>query len=395
MKLADRLALIKPPSTHAIAHQARELRAQGRDVINMGVGEPDFDTPLHVQAAAIDAINNGCTRYTPIDGTNALKSAIAQHYQEQYDLAYDANQIIVSCGAKQSLYNLCQALLQAGDEVLVPAPYWVSYPDIARLAGANAKPIHTCMDERFKISPESLQQAISANTRLLILNSPSNPSGTAYSSDEFKALGSVLADHPNVMIAYDAMYQQLTWTDDPVGHFPSDCPELSARTICVDGVSKAYAMTGWRIGYALGPAELIAGMKKVQAQSTSNPCSISQAASVAALQGPQDSLVEMREAFKQRHDKLTEGLNSLPGVRTLQGDGTFFCFADVQGLMRETGCESDIDLSSRLLEDQFIATVPGTAFGCPGHIRLSFAVSMSKIDEVLTRLALFCQPGEE
>lgn len=391
MKFADRLSSIKPPSTHAVAAKARELRAQGFDVINMGVGEPDFDTPLHIQAAAIDAIQNGCTRYTPIDGTPALKSAIANHYDSLYGMTYAPNQILVSCGAKHALYNMCQALLQAGDEVIFPAPYWVSYPDIVSLSGATAKPIQTTMESRFKITPAQLREAITEKTRIFLLNSPSNPSGSAYSSEEFKALGKVLEAYPGILIAYDSMYQQLIWPEANVGHFPSDNPNLYDRTICIDGVSKAYAMTGWRIGYALGPEAIIGAMKKVQAQTTSNPCSISQAASVAALDGPQQCITEMSAAFKERHDAIVTGLSDLPGVSCLHGDGTFFCFANVEGLMQALSCKTDVEMAERLLEQTHVATVPGTAFGSPGHLRFSFAVSLGQINAALERLREFCQ----
>ncbi len=386
IKLSDRVQLVKPSPTLAVAAKAKELKRQGRDIVGLGTGEPDFDTPQHIKDAAIEAISNGATKYTPVDGTVELKNAIIEKFKRDNDLSYEANQILVSCGGKQSFYNLCQAFLNEDDEVIIPAPYWVSYPDMAILAGGKPVIIETSIEQHLKITPEQLEAAINDKTRLFVINSPSNPTGVAYSKVELKALGDVLLKYPEVLIATDDMYEHILWTDEPFVNILNACPELYDRTIVLNGVSKAYAMTGWRIGYAGGPANLIGAMKKIQSQSTSNPAAPSQAAATAALAGPQECIKPMLTEFKKRHDYLVAALNAIEGVTCLPSDGTFYAFPNVQGLIDKHNCESDLDLAEILIEQVDLALVPGSAFGAPGHMRLSYAASMETLEEAIARL---------
>ncbi len=386
IKLSDRVQLVKPSPTLAVAAKAKELKRQGRDIVGLGTGEPDFDTPQHIKDAAIEAISNGATKYTPVDGTVELKNAIIEKFKRDNDLSYEANQILVSCGGKQSFYNLCQAFLNEDDEVIIPAPYWVSYPDMAILAGGKPVIIETSIEQHLKITPEQLEAAINDKTRLFVINSPSNPTGVAYSKVELKALGDVLLKYPEVLIATDDMYEHILWTDEPFVNILNACPELYDRTIVLNGVSKAYAMTGWRIGYAGGPANLIGAMKKIQSQSTSNPAAPSQAAATAALAGSQECIKPMLTEFKKRHDYLVAALNAIEGVTCLPSDGTFYAFPNVQGLIDKHNCESDLDLAEILIEQVDLALVPGSAFGAPGHMRLSYAASMETLEEAIARL---------
>ena len=296
------MATVKPSPTGAVLALATELRAAGRDIISLGAGEPDFDTPQHIKDAAVRAIAAGQTKYTPIDGTAELKSAIRRKFARDNRLDYEPSQIVVTCGAKQALFNLCLALLGPGDEAIIPAPYWVSYPDMVRLAGATPVIVEAGIEQDFKIRPEQLTGAITGRTKLLILNSPSNPTGTSYSRTELEVLGSVIEQHPNVVTVSDDIYEHIHWAEEPFASFATACPALGNRIVTTNGVSKAYAMTGWRIGYAAGPLELISAMKTVQSQSTSNPCSISQAAAQAALEGDQAPVAEMTAAYRERHD---------------------------------------------------------------------------------------------
>ncbi|WP_251360167.1 pyridoxal phosphate-dependent aminotransferase [Kangiella sp. TOML190] len=385
-KLSNRVQLVKPSPTLAVAAKAKELKRQGRDIVGLGTGEPDFDTPQHIKQAAIDAINQGATKYTPVDGTVELKNAIIEKFKRDNGLDYQANQILVSCGGKQSFYNLCQALLNDGDEVIIPAPYWVSYPDMAILAGAKPVIIETSIEQHLKISPTQLEAAITDKTRLFVINSPSNPTGVAYSKAELAALADVLLKYPNVLIATDDMYEHILWSDESFSNILNACPELYDRTIVLNGVSKAYAMTGWRIGYAGGPADLIGAMKKIQSQSTSNPAAPSQAAATAALDGDQACIQPMLTEFKKRHDYLVEALNAIEGITCLPSDGTFYAFPNVRGLIEKHGCESDLDLAELLIEKVDLALVPGSAFGAPGHLRLSYAASMETLKEAIARL---------
>lgn len=380
------MAAIRPSPTGAVLALAAELRAAGRDIISLGAGEPDFDTPQHIKEAAYKAIADGETKYTPIDGTTELKAAIRQKFARENQLDYDAAQIIVSSGAKQCLFNLCMGLLSPGDEAIIPAPYWVSYPDMVRLAGAEPIIVAAGIDENFKITPEQLQSAISERTRLLILNSPSNPTGASYSKIELQALGVILADHPNIVIAADDIYEHIHWGDDPFCSFAAACPDLYNRTVTTNGVSKAYAMTGWRIGYAAGPKEIITAMKTIQSQSTSNPCSVSQVAAMAALSGDQSSVIEMTAAYKARHDFVVDALNAIDGFECRRGEGTFYAFPRVTAALKRRGLASDTELAELLINEADVACVPGSAFGAAGYIRLSFACSMNTLEEAVNRI---------
>jgi aspartate aminotransferase len=385
--LSQRVQRIKPSPTLAVTSRAAELRAAGKDIVSLGAGEPDFDTPEHIKQAAIRAIKAGATRYTAVDGTPELKTAIINKFQRENGLTYQPNQILVSCGGKQSFYNLVEALLNPGDEVIIPAPYWVSYPDMVRLADGEPVIVKTGLDQRFKMSPEQLEAAITARTRLVVLNSPSNPTGVAYNRAELQALAEVLLRHPQVLIATDDMYEHILWTDEPFANIVNVCPTLYPRTMVLNGVSKAYAMTGWRIGYAGGPAQLIQAMKKIQSQSTSNPASPSQAAATEALNGDQSCITPMVSAFKQRHDYLVKALNELPGVRCAAADGTFYAFPDFSGAIASLdGVDDDVKLAEYLLNEVGVALVPGSAFGAPGYVRLSFATSLEVLKEAMRRL---------
>ena len=386
LKLSDRVQRIKPSPTLAVTTRAAELRAQGKDIIGLGVGEPDFDTPDHIKEAAIEAIRAGKTKYTAVDGTPSLKKAIVAKFQRENGLSYEPSQILVSSGGKQSFFNMALALLNDCDEAIIPAPYWVSYPDMVLVAGGEPVIIETTVENRFKITAAQLEAAITPKTRLFVINSPSNPSGIAYTEKELKEIGAVLKKHPNILVATDDMYEHILWTGKPFVNILNACPELYERTIVMNGVSKAYSMTGWRIGYAAGPQKLIKAMTKVQSQSTSNPASISQAAAEAALNGPQDCIADMVKAFKERHDWLVAALNDLPGVTCLEGDGTFYAFADFSGAIKQLGLANDIELAEKLLEGG-VALVPGSAFGAEGCMRFSFAVSLDTLKSAVSRIA--------
>ncbi len=370
----------------AVTALAAELRAQGRDIIGLGAGEPDFDTPQHIKDAAIAAINAGDTKYTNVDGTPALKAAIIEKFKRDNGLSYEKDQILVSSGGKQTCFQVCMAVLNDGDECIIPAPYWVSYPDMALLAGGVPVPVLGGIDQGFKITPEQLEAAITDRTRLLFLNSPSNPTGAAYTKAELQGLGAVLEKHPNILIATDDMYEHIYWADEPFVSFAQACPNLYDRTLTMNGVSKAYAMTGWRIGYCGGPVEIVKAMKKIQSQSTSNPVSISQAASVAALNGGDDCIRDMLVHFRARHDFLVAALNDIPGFSCIEGAGTFYAFPDVTEAMQMKGCKNDTDFSSLLLNEGEVALVPGSAFGADGYVRLSFATSMEILEEAVARI---------
>ena len=377
---------VKPSPTGAVLALATRLRAEGRDILSLGAGEPDFDTPAHIRKAGIHAIESGQTRYTPIDGTVELKDAIRRKFERDNGLEFGREQILVSSGAKQSLFNLALARLSKGDEALIPAPFWVSYPDMVRLADAEPVILETGIETDFKISPAQLEAAITNRSRLLFLNSPCNPTGASYTRAEFAALGEVLAKHPEVVVVADDIYEAIYWGGEPFTTFASACPALADRTVTTNGVSKAYAMTGWRIGYAAGPAELIAAMKTIQSQSTSNPSSISQAAAVAALDGDQGPVRDMTRAYRSRHDFLVAALNDLPGVECRPGEGTFYAFPRVSAALETLGLENDAALVRKLLNEADIACVPGAAFGAPDHIRLSYACSMDTLAEAVRRL---------
>lgn len=386
---SNRIQKVKPSPTLAVTALAQQLRAEGRDVIGLAAGEPDFPTPDHVKVAAIDAINNNQTKYTAVDGMPSLKQAIINKFKNDNGLNYEADQILVSCGGKQSFFNMAQALLNPGDEVIIPAPYWVSYPDMVLLADAEPVIIQGDQSQSFKITPNQLKAALTDKTRVFVINSPSNPSGKSYSMAELKALAEVLLDYPNVLIATDDMYEKILWTEEPFCNIVNACPELYDRTIVLNGVSKAYAMTGWRIGYAAGPADLIRNMKKVQSQSTSNPTSISQVAAQAALEGNQSRLSEMNQAFKERHDFVLGELNKIDGVDCIASDGTFYIFPDFTQVMKNMGIADDVALASKILEEAEVALVPGSAFGSPGHMRISFATDMQSLQKALERIRNF------
>jgi len=390
INLSQRVQSIKPSPTLAITARAAEMKAAGKSIIALGVGEPDFDTPEHIKQAAITAINNGDTKYTAVDGTVALKQAVIDKLARDNGLEYEMNQILVSVGGKQSFFNLTQALLDEGDEVIIPAPYWVSYPDIVLLANGTPVIIEAGQDQRFKITPEQLEAAITAKTRLFVINSPSNPSGMAYTKAEFAALGEVLRKYPNILIATDDMYEHILWADGGFHNIVTACPDLYDRTMVLNGVSKAYAMTGWRIGYAAGSAKLIAAMKKIQGQSTTNPASISQAAAVEALNGDQQCIQTMLTEFKKRHDMVVKRLNEMDGMESLHSDGTFYVFPDISKIVaRMPNISDDLDFAEALLVDKGVAIIPGTAFGMKNYIRLSIATSEENLENALDRIADF------
>ncbi len=387
LQLSDRVQNIKPSPTLAVTNRAAELRAAGKDIIGLGAGEPDFDTPKHIKDAAIEALNKGFTKYTAVDGTPSLKKAIIDKFQRDNGLSYQPEQILVSCGGKQSFFNMALALLNAGDEVVIPAPYWVSYPDMVRIAEGVPVIVETEQSNRFKITAAQLEAAITPKTKLVVLNSPSNPSGVAYTEAELKELATVLLKFPNVLIATDDMYEHILWAKGGFHNIVTVCPELYDRTVVMNGVSKAYSMTGWRIGYIGGPVKLVNAMKKIQSQSTSNPTSISQYAAEAALNGNQECIQEMLSAFKVRHDYLVKALNELPGVECIESDGTFYAFPSFKGAMKATGCGTDVEFAEKMLIEAEVALVPGSAFGTPGHMRLSYATSMQNLETAISRLA--------
>lgn len=387
IQLAERIGRIKPSPTLAMSALAAQLKAQGRDIISLSVGEPDFDTPQFIQDAGMEAIRAGKTRYTAVDGTPELKQAIINKFKNENSLEYQPNQIIVSSGGKQSFYNLCQAFLDTGDEVIIPAPYWVSYPDMVLLADGTPVIVPTTQAEQLKLSPAKLEAAITPRTKIVVLNSPSNPTGMAYTVAELAALGEVLRKHPQVLIATDDMYEHTLFGDQQFVNILTACPDLYERTLVLNGVSKAYAMTGWRIGYAAGPARLVKAMADVQSQCTSNPCSISQSAATVALTGDQSFIRTMVDAFEKRHAFVCASLNKIEGVDCLPAAGTFYSFPNVEGMIKRLDLADDTALSSYLLDKVGVAMVPGSAFGAPGYIRMSFATSMSNLEKAIERLA--------
>jgi len=386
LSVSARMARVRPSPTGAVLARATELRAQGRDILSLGAGEPDFDTPQFIKDAAAKAIAAGHTKYTPIDGTAALKAAIRRKFERDNGLSYAPSQILVSCGAKQSLFNLCLGLLGAGDEAIIPAPYWVSYPDMVRLADAEPVVIDAGIENDFKVSPQQLKAAITENTRLLFLNSPSNPTGASYSKAELQALGEVIGEYPKIVVVADDIYEHIYWASEPFVSFASACPALFERTVTINGVSKAYAMTGWRVGYAGGPETLIKAMKTIQSQSTSNPCSVSQVAAQAALDGDQAPVTEMCTAYKARHDYIVDALNDIPGFNCRMGEGTFYAFPQVTGALESIGLASDADLVERLINEADVACVPGAAFGAPGYMRISYACSIESLKDAVNRM---------
>ena len=387
IKVANRAASIKPSPTLAVTAKAAELRAAGRDIIALSAGEPDFDTPGHIKDAAIKAIHDGKTKYTAAGGLPELKQAVIDKFQRENALTYKPEQVLVSCGAKHSIYNLMQALLNPGEEVIIPAPYWVSYPDMAKLAGAEPVVIKTGLENRFKITRKQLHGAITDKSRLFMINSPSNPTGVSYSETELAEIAGLLTEHPEIIILTDDIYEHILWGQSEFKNIVNVCPELYDRTVVVNGVSKAYSMTGWRIGYLGGPLPLVKAAQKIQSQSTSNPSSISQYAAIAALNGDQTYINESMAIFKQRHDFVHAGLNSIDGVECTASDGTFYSFPNMQGVIDKLdGINNDIELGEYLLEQAQVALVPGSAFGAKGYMRLSYATSMENLETALERL---------
>ena len=397
--VARRLKAIKASPTLAVSAKAARLKAEGKDVIAMGAGEPDFDTPQFIKDAAIAAMNKGFTKYTAAGGTPSLKKAIVAKFKRENGLDYTERQILVSCGGKQTSFNLCMALLDAGDEAIIPAPYWVSYPDMAMMADGKPVFIAAGIEQGFKITPQQLERAITPKSRLLWLNSPSNPTGAVYTADELRALGEVLRKHPRIVIASDDMYEHILLDGSKFVNLLNVCPDLYDRTVTMNGVSKAYSMTGWRIGYCGGPQELIEAMENVQSHSTSNPASISQYAAEAALTGDQSCIDPMVAAFKERAKVVTEGLNRIPGVKCLQPAGAFYAFPDCREAIRTLHAAgriaepTDLALCDYLLaQPQAVAAVPGSAFGAEGYLRISFATSMDNIRKAVDRMAAAMSP---
>lgn len=395
MLLSDAIQRIQPSATLAVTAKAAELKRQGRDIIGLGAGEPDFDTPDFVKEAAIEAIRRGDTKYTAVDGTAALKEAVRAKFKRDNGLDYGLDQITVNVGGKQTIFNALVATLGPGDEVVIPAPYWVSYPDIVNFTGATPVFVEAGIDAGFKITPAQLDAAITPRTRWLILNSPSNPTGAGYTAAELKALGNVLARHPHVWVLSDDMYEHIVYEGFEFATIAQVCPELYARTLTVNGASKAYSMTGWRIGFAGGPAPLIKAIGKLQSQSTSNPCSISQAAATAALNGPQDFLKERRTAFQSRRDLVVSMLNQTQGLRCHRPEGAFYVYPDCSGLIgRRTPSgltlADDEQVAAYLLDSEGVAVVHGGAFGGSPAFRISYATSIDILEEACTRIQRAC-----
>jgi len=386
LTVSRRAQRVKPSPTLAVTALANRLKAEGKDIIGLGAGEPDFDTPVPIADAGVEAIRTGFTRYTNVEGINELKDAIIAKFKRDNGISYERPQILVSSGAKQTIFNLCMAVLDTGDEAIIPAPYWVSYPDMVLLSDGIPVMPSAGPEQGYKINPKQLAAAITAKTRLVLFNSPSNPTGAAYSRAELRALANVLVEHPRILIGTDDMYEKIYWAPEPFVSLLTVAPELYDRTVTINGCSKTYAMTGWRIGYCGGPKEIITAMGTIQGQSTSNASSISQKAAVAALNGSQQCVTEMNRAYKERHDYVVAALNSLPGVSCLPGAGTFYAFADVRGAMANLGMRDDNAFSEYLINKAGVAVVPGSGFGAPGHMRLSFACSKQTLEKAMERI---------
>ncbi len=390
--LSKRVLSIKESPTLAITAKAGKYKAEGRPIIGLAAGEPDFDTPQHIKDAAKAAIDAGFTKYTPVTGIPGLKKAIVEKFKKDNDLEYAVNEVIVGVGGKQTIFNLCLAVLNAGDEVIVPAPYWVSYADIALVAEAKPVIVECGIEQGFKLLPEQLEAAITPKTKLVMFNSPSNPTGAAYNLTELKALGEVLLKHPHVLVATDDMYEHVNLTGDKFYNILNATPALKDRCIVLNGVSKAYSMTGWRIGYAAGPLDIIKAMGKLQSQSTSNPTSISQVAAQAALEGPQSCITPMLDAFKERHTYVVDRFNAMPGLSCLKAGGAFYAFPDAReaiSRLHQSGKiaeATDMAFADYLIEGFDVAVVPGSAFGAEGYFRVSFATSMENLTEALDRI---------
>ena len=387
MKLSKRISNTKTSATIAMSMKARELSLQGKDIISLSAGEPDFDTPQNIKDAAIKSINSGNTKYTPVDGMLSLKESIVNKFKNENNLEYTSDQILVSTGCKQSIYNLCQATLDKGDEVLIPSPYWVSYPEIVKLSDATPIFIETNSDTDFKVTGKMLQDNITEKTRMILLNSPSNPSGFIYSEDDLRDIGNVLKNYPDIIIASDDIYEHIIFNNKKFTNILNVCPELYDQTVVLNGVSKAYAMTGWRIGYAAGDASIIGAMKKIQSQSTSCTCSISQAAAKAALDNNNDEVHKMVNEYQIRSAFLHSELNQIDGIKYKKPEGSFYAFVDVNGLIDKIeNINDDFELAEYFLNEAGVAVVPGTAFGSKNHIRISFATSLENLKKAVDRI---------
>ena len=388
--VSNNLKRIKPSPTIAVTTKAREMRAAGKDVIGLGAGEPDFDTPDNIKKAAIDAITRGDTKYTAVDGTSELKNAIIKKFKRENDLDFTSDQITVGTGGKQVLYNTFMATLNKGDEVIIPAPFWVSYPDMVLLAGGKPKIIKCEEKNGFKLTPNKLKKAISKKTKWLILNSPSNPTGAGYTKKEIEELSKILLKNKKIFILSDDIYEHIRY--DNFNFFTiAQISKLKERTLTMNGVSKSYAMTGWRIGYAAGPRDIISAIRKIQSQSTSNPSSISQAAAVEALNGHQNFVKERAEAFKKRRDFVVNSLNSIKGINCLTPNGAFYVFPSCKALInKKTKIKNDTDFVKKLLEQSMVAVVQGSAFGLEGYFRISYATSMENLNKAMIRIKKFC-----
>ena len=389
--VSNNLKRIKPSPTIAVTTKAREMRAAGKDVIGLGAGEPDFDTPDNIKEAAIEAIKKGDTKYTAVDGTPDLKKAIVEKFKRENDLSFTTDQITVGTGGKQVLYNTFMATLNKGDEVIIPAPYWVSYPDMVLLAGGTPRIVKCDEKDGFKLSAKKLEKAISKKTKWLILNSPSNPTGAAYSKKEIEELGKVLLKTKKVFILSDDIYEHIRYGNYNF-YTIAQISKLKERTLTMNGVSKSYAMTGWRIGYAAGPKEIITAIRKIQSQSTSNPSSISQAAAVEALNGQQNFIKDRAEAFRERRDFVVESLNNIKGLNCLTPNGAFYVFPSCKGLLnKKTKLKTDTEFVQKLLEKSMVAVVQGSAFGLNGYFRISYATSTENLKKALSRIKEFCE----
>ena len=389
--VSNSLKRIKPSPTIAVTQKARELKAAGKDVIGLGAGEPDFDTPQNIKAAAIEAINKGDTKYTAVDGTPELKKAIVNKFKRENNLEYSTNEITVGTGGKQVIYNALMATLTKGDEVIIPAPYWVSYPDMVLLAGGNPKIVKCNESDSFKLTPKNLKKVITKKTKWLILNSPSNPTGASYTREEIEALSEVLIKNKNVHILSDDNYEHITY--DNFNFFTiAQVPKLKNRTLTMNGVSKSYAMTGWRIGYAAGSKEIIKAISKIQSQSTSNPSSISQAAAVEALNGTQDFIKKRSNAFRERRDFVVNSLNNIKGISCLKPNGAFYVFPSCKKLLgKKNKIKTDSEFVEKLLQKANVAVVQGSAFGLDGYFRISYDTSMEKLKIAMERIKTFCE----
>jgi aspartate aminotransferase len=392
-QLSRRVQRVKPSPTLAVTARAAKLKAEGKDIIGLGAGEPDFDTPAHIAQAGIEAIQKGFTRYTNVDGIVELKDAIIAKFKRDNQISYERNQILVSSGAKQTIYNLCMAVLDPGDEAVIPAPYWVSYPDMVLLADGLPVTPNCPASQGYKLTPRQLEAAITPKTRLLLINSPCNPTGAAYTRAEWRALADVLLKHPRVLVGTDDMYEKIWWGPEPFSSLLTVAPELYDRVVTINGVSKSYAMTGWRLGYCGGPKEIVNAMSTIQGQSTSNASSITQKAALAALNGDQKPVELMNIEFKRRHDYFINALNTLPGIVALPCAGAFYAWADCSAAMMGFGIKDDNAFAEMLINDAGVAVVPGSGFGAPGHFRASFATSMAVLEKSIERMKKVLERG--